>query len=75
MVEIYSTIKSELNEKEKFFEENLNNKNNNDNNINTNYTNLNESNEISIQKLQKNYENLIRKLESDLRNHLKVNFI
>ena len=37
-----------------------------------NYFAENEKNENEEISQQKNYENLIRKLESDLRNHLKV---
>ena len=71
MVEIYAIIKSEENLKENFPEKFCEKETEKENN-HTNNTNPNESNEIS---LQKNYESLIRKLESDLRNHLKVNFI
>ena len=59
MVEIFSTLKYEEKLKELELGENIN---------------INSDSESIIQTQQKNYENLIRKLESDLRNHLKVIF-
>lgn len=57
LVEIYSDMKSEMNSK---------------NNLEEKKKATEEQDSITLESQQESYESLIRKLENDLRNHMKV---